>query len=206
MLENYGRPVYQKIFINPLLQWQWFRSIHPNYLTLAACALGMLAGALITFDLPIYAFIALLISGYLDTLDGSLARLRGLHSPQGAALDIVCDRIVEASIVLGLYGLNPLERALPALGMLTSILVCVTSFLVVGMFIEKESHKSFFYSPGLIERCEAFLFFSAMILAPTAFSVWAWAFIGLTFWTGFKRLWDFMQTINFKECETDVSH
>jgi archaetidylinositol phosphate synthase len=95
---------------------------------------------------------ALVLSGFLDTLDGSLAR----H-------------------------LNKTSS------------ICVTTFLVVGIFTKNDSQKSFFYSPGLIERAEAFIVFSLMILLPFTFSVLAWGFIALTFLTAFLRLWQFIK-------------
>jgi hypothetical protein len=77
--------------------------------------------------------------------------------------------------------------------MLGSILICVTSFLVVGIFLENTSQKSFYYSPGLIERAEAFLFFVLMILFSKAFSILAVIFSILVFLTAALRLYQFAQ-------------
>jgi phosphatidylglycerophosphate synthase len=121
-----------------------------------------------------YSFIAVLclaLSGFLDTLDGSIARHTQRASPKGAALDIISDRVVEFVIILSLFLIDPASRALPSLFMLGSVLICITSFLIVGIFTQNESQKSFHYSPGLMERAEAFIFFAAMILFPLAFPV-----------------------------------
>jgi phosphatidylglycerophosphate synthase len=163
------------------------RAIHPNIFTLIALLLGSAILPCLVLNLRITAFIFLLLSGFLDTLDGSLARARGKSSPKGAAFDIISDRIVEVAIVLGLYMVDPTERALPSLLMLGSILICVTSFLIVGVFTENSSSKSFHYSPGLIERAEAFVFFGAMILIPSAFVMLAYLFSALVLLTALIR-------------------
>lgn len=75
--------------------------------------------------------------------------------------------------------------------MLTSILLCVTSFLVVGIFTEKQTEKSFYYSPGLIERGEAFFFFILMILFPSYFVLLSSLFILLVLLTTAIRVVQF---------------
>lgn len=190
MIDSYCRKPYQTICINPVLPF--FRHLHPQTVTLIGCAFGLAVFPLLFFNFPWLAFFALVLSGFLDTLDGSLARYLHLTSPKGAFLDIVCDRAVECSVVLGLFFVHPEVRAIPSILMLVSILLCITTFLVVGIFTENQSKKSFFYSPGLIERAEAFIFFSVMILFPSTFSVTAYLFAGLTIFTALVRLWQFL--------------
>jgi len=101
--------------------------------------------------------------------------------------------MVEFAVILGLFFVDANERALPSLVMLGSILLCITTFLVVGIFVENQSVKSFFYSPGLIERAEAFIFFSIMILFPSTFMVAAYLFSALTFFSAIFRFWEFMK-------------
>jgi archaetidylinositol phosphate synthase len=193
MIEAYFRKNYEKMCIEPLLKTKALERIHPHYLTIAACLTGISVAALLYFEHPFFAFAALAISGFLDTLDGCLARRTSRASSQGAALDILCDRLVEFSIIFGLYLVAPTSRALPTILMLGSILICVTSFLVVGIFQSNTSEKSFFYSPGLIERAEAFLFFSAMILFPIAFTSLAYLFSILVFFTAWFRMIQFIR-------------
>lgn len=69
------------------------------------------------------------------------------------------DRVVEFVVVLALWFVAPQQRGLWCLLMLGSMLLCITSFLVVGIFSENQSQKSFHYSSGLMERAEAFSFF-----------------------------------------------
>ncbi|MBA3237496.1 MAG: CDP-alcohol phosphatidyltransferase family protein [Parachlamydiaceae bacterium] len=192
MIDSYCRHVYQKACVEPIIPF--FRRLSPQTLTLTSCFIGLLVCPLIIFDFPLFAILALLLSGFLDTLDGSLARYLNLVSSKGAALDIVCDRVVEFAVIMGLFFVDANARAFPSLLMLGSILLCITTFLVVGIFTENQSMKSFYYSPGLIERGEAFIFFSIMILFPSTFMVSAYLFSVLTFYTAIFRLWAFMKS------------
>lgn len=191
MIDSYYRQVYQKVCVAPILPF--FNRLSPQTLTLSSCLLGLTVCPLIIFGFPWIAFFGLLLSGFLDTLDGSLARYLNLVSSKGAALDIVCDRIVEFAVIIGLFFVDANARAFPSILMLGSILLCITTFLIVGIFVENQSVKSFFYSPGLIERGEAFLFFSIMILFPSAFFIAAYLFSALTLFTAIFRLWEFMK-------------
>lgn len=157
MLEKVFRDPLQKFCVDPLvLKWKNL-PISPSLLTFLGCMMGIACGVTIAWGEMGAAILLLLTSGYLDMLDGTWARLTGKTSPFGCALDIVSDRIVEAAIVLGLYLAHPEVTPLISLFMLGSILICVTTFLVVGIFSENSTNKSFHYSVGLKSR--GFYFF-----------------------------------------------
>lgn len=196
MIDSHYRNRYQTYLVDPVVRAISRSRIKPSAITAAALLTGAAAGISLALHQQYLAFAALVISGYLDTLDGSLARSQQSASPSGAALDIVSDRCVEASIILGLYAWEPETRGLPCLLMLASVLVCVTTFLVVGIFQNQQSHKSFYYSPGLMERSEAFLFFSVMILFPAMFYEVSLIFSFLVALTGFYRLWEFKKAMD----------
>jgi phosphatidylglycerophosphate synthase len=191
MIDSNYRKIYQKVCVDPILPF--IIRISPQIITLLSCLTGLMAFIFIVLDFPWVAFLALMVSGFLDTLDGSVARYLNVASSKGAALDIVSDRMVEFFVIMGLYFVDPALRAFPSLLMLGSILLCITTFLVVGMFVENKSVKSFFYSPGLIERGEAFIFFSIMILFPSSFISAAYLFSSLTFFTAVFRLYEFIR-------------
>ncbi|MFI5343231.1 MAG: CDP-alcohol phosphatidyltransferase family protein [Chlamydiales bacterium] len=193
MLNTHERFADQYRILIPLLRWPIWQNIHPHAITLAGCLVGIAIWPLLMMHWTGWAIIALLLTGLLDTLDGAVARYLRLTSPQGAALDIFCDRIVEFSILMGLYAVDPATRAIPVLFMLGCILLCITSFLVVGIFSVNEASKGSFYSPGLIERAEAFGFFFLMIFWPTLFKPLAWIFSLLVFLTALIRLWQFFR-------------
>lgn len=206
MLDSQGREVYQKIIADPFAHFLAARGVCPNTITLASLLIGFLGATFLACQWPFLACLTLLCSGFMDTLDGSVARIQGKGSSLGAVLDILSDRVVEACIVIGLFLWNPSQRALPCLLMMGSILICVTSFLVIGVFIENDSQKGFHYSPGLMERTEAFTFFFAMALFPTAFYPMALLFTALLLLTAGIRTFEFArsQGLQFGESGEDL--
>jgi len=192
VIEAYFRPKYQQFFVDPIANWLLsYKVSSPIAVTVVAMIVGILAGVLIAVHQPIVACIFLALSGYCDTLDGTLARISQQTSALGSMLDIVVDRVVEFAVILGLLSVDPALRAFPAMWMLGSILLCMTSFLVVGIFVENQGDKGFHYSVGLMERAEAFIFFGLMILLPAWFVVLAWVFSALVLLTAVRRIYEF---------------
>lgn len=72
--------------------------------------------------------------------------------------------------------------------MLSSVLICVTSFLVAAVLEKTTGNKAFYYSPGLMERAEAFIFFIFMMLLPFTFSVLSIVFVVLVLYTAIVRI------------------
>ena len=192
MVESYIRPLYDKLLINPLAKaLNNFGDYHPLVLTVIGCISGITAAFFVATNFPLTASLLLLLSGYMDSLDGAYARLSQQTSATGAVLDIMSDRVVEFSIVLGLFLYHPQTRGLLAILMLGGMFVCISSFLIVGIFSDNDTYKSFHYSPGIIERPEAFALFIAMILLPQWFTVFASIFTGLILLTAGMRIWQF---------------
>jgi CDP-diacylglycerol--glycerol-3-phosphate 3-phosphatidyltransferase len=74
----------------------------PNHLTFAGLLISMLAGVSFSY-LPLLGGLFTLLTGFLDTLDGSLARATGRSMKFGAFLDSVLDRYTELMIYLGIW-------------------------------------------------------------------------------------------------------
>lgn len=195
MIEPYIRPFYQTILGDPLAKIIG-KSLSPDGVTVLSIVTGILIAPALYFDQQYLAFVLLLLTGLFDTLDGTVARLFGKCSSFGTVLDIIGDRTVETAIILGLFFVSPDDRAFPALLMMGSAFLCVTSFLVVGIFSENDSQKGFYYSPGLMERPEAFCFFGIMILLPESFMVFSFLFSILVFYTAIIRIIEFKKQIN----------
>lgn len=193
MLERLCRDAYEKYLIAPLLKIPAIHRCNPMHITTAACLIGISIAPLLYFGHTTAALLALLISGFLDTLDGSLSRYQNSNCALGAVWDIVCDRAVEFSVIFGLFLIDSENRALCTIGMLGSILLCISSFLVVGIFSEDKADKkkSFYYSPGIIERAEAFLFWIVMITVPKSYILLSWTFVFLVLLTTLIRLCQF---------------
>lgn len=197
MIETYIRPIFQKYCVT-FLAMQLAQTVNPLHITILSAIFGISVPILLKLQHSYLAILMLLVSGYCDTLDGTIARMQSNCTQFGAVLDIICDRIVEFSAIFGLYLIDPINRSLVSMCMLGSILLCITSFLVVGIFIENNSDKSFHYNPGLMERAEAFTFFIAMILLPKYFNLLGTTFIILVLWTAIYRIIEFKDKGNCK--------
>ena len=164
-----------------------------NQITVLGLCLGLGVAFAIINNNTTLAVILLLLSGYCDILDGILARAQGGGSFLGTLMDITFDRLVEVSIVLALGFTYP--NGMPVMMLLlASIVICITVFLVVGIIIHKESHKSFFYAPGLMERTEAYILFILLIIFPQWIIIIGTIGSLLIFTTGVQR---FILTIKY---------
>jgi len=203
MIDSYLRMPFQKILFTPLGRGLTRILPNPFYYTCAALISGILSAYFIVKGLPYVAIIFLGLSGLFDVLDGTVARISMRASPKGAVLDITFDRLVEFSLVLGLYLYASNERAFLSILLLGSILFCVTTFLVVSLFLDEKTEKSFTYHPGLMERTETFFLFALMIVFPSAFSFLGCIFVFLVTLTGGVRLFRFVGFDDPKEAKAD---
>ncbi|WP_440616949.1 CDP-alcohol phosphatidyltransferase family protein [Cysteiniphilum sp. 6C5] len=194
MIESSLRPLFQRVFIQPLMH-MGVRHLPANAITIASLITGFISACFLSAEFNFMAVLLLLVSGYLDILDGSVARIQNNSTHFGTVLDIISDRLVESFIVIALFMRDP-NLAFICLLMMMSMLVCVSSFLLVGIFSEKQSEKSFYYSPGLMERAEAFIFFIAMIIFNQFAMIIGIVFTLLVLWTTGVRVYQFYKQSN----------
>ncbi|MEQ1789119.1 MAG: CDP-alcohol phosphatidyltransferase family protein [Rickettsiales bacterium] len=188
MLETYIRSHFQRVLIDPIAK-VLAQHFSPNQITIFSLITGLFAALCIALGWNLLACGLLLLSGYLDMLDGTVARMTGRSTAFGTMLDIMCDRTVEWAVIMGLYAVEPSTRGWLCLLMLGSVLIVVTSFLVAGIFVKNDGNKSFNYTPSLMERPEAFLFFMLMIFLPAWFVWLAVFFVVLVLYTAALRMW-----------------
>lgn len=167
----------------------------PNQVTVAAFAVGALTGPLIALGYGWPAIAALWFSGFLDTLDGTLARRTGAASPWGTVLDITFDRMVEAAVLVGLAVRFPAAR-LALVWLLAAILFSNVIFLVVGAVSERRGSKSFYYQAGLLERTEGFVLLSLMMALTPYLVPLTYLFVLLETYTGLQRLCEARSLLN----------
>ena len=165
MLDTHARK-YVKPIIELGAKFLLRLKLTPNNVTILALLLGISTSIFLYFDMQIIAVTLLWVSGYLDAVDGAMARRSNSSSSFGTLLDIVSDRIVEVSIVLVL-GLKFVDVRYNLIVLTVCILMSMTIFLTVGALSEKKGVKSFYYQAGVAERSEGFIFFSLMILIPS---------------------------------------
>ncbi|WP_286316657.1 CDP-alcohol phosphatidyltransferase family protein [Romboutsia ilealis] len=165
MLDTHARK-----YVNPIIElgakFLLKLKLTPNNVTILALLLGISTSIFLYFDMQVVAITVLWISGYLDAVDGAMARRSNSSSSFGTLLDIVSDRIVEVSIVLVL-GIKFVDVRYNFIVLTACILMSMTIFLTVGALSEKKGVKSFYYQAGVAERSEGFIFFSLMILFPS---------------------------------------
>ena len=152
MLDTHARK-----YVNPIIElgakFLLRLKLTPNNVTILALLLGISTSIFLYFDMQIIAVTLLWVSGYLDAVDGAMARRSNSSSSFGTLLDIVSDRIVEVSIVLVL-GLKFVDVRYNLIVLTVCILMSMTIFLTVGALSEKKGVKSFYYQAGVAEISE----------------------------------------------------
>lgn len=187
MLDSYARHTVQPA-IEKGAAFLQSAGMSANTVTWIAMLMGVGSGVAFSLGFSIAAVVILWISGYLDAVDGTLARMTK-PSKWGNVLDITFDRVVEAALIIALLLVYP-DAYVPIALNLAAILVTITTFLVTGNVITNSGAKGFHYNPGIMERTEAFVFFSLMMLFPKAVTGLAWLFFVLLLFTIIKHLRD----------------
>lgn len=156
-----------------------------NQVTFIAFLIGASSGIFAYFQMPLIAVAVLWFSGFLDAVDGTIARTKG-STPFGTIMDVTFDRIVEISVIMGL-ALRYSESMIYLLALACSIIITMTIFLTTGIMSSKYSEKSFYYQAGLAERTEGFIMFSLMMLFPGNLSAITAVFTGMILFTVVQR-------------------
>ena len=168
MIDSRYRNIFQPLFDR--LARQLLRvSLSPDQVTWLAFVVGLCAAATIATGRPFIGIALLWLSGLLDVLDGTMARLQNSQSPAGAYLDLILDRLVEAAIIIGFLYWLP-ENTWAAILFFVAVLFNFSTFMVAGSLFPNKGNKSMYYDPGIMERTETFVTFSLMALFP------AWSF------------------------------
>ncbi|KYG58703.1 CDP-alcohol phosphatidyltransferase family protein [Planococcus maritimus] len=185
MLDTYARKHVQPA-VDKTADYLLKKGWTANGVTKTAFAIGLSSGLFIYLGHPMLALVVLWLSGFLDVVDGTMAR-KTKPSPWGTLLDISFDRLVEISVILGLAFRFP-DSMWALLLLSASIIVAMTIFLTVGALSEKQGVKSFYYQAGLAERTEGFILFTLMIALPSYLSVITLLFVAVQIFTIVQRM------------------
>lgn len=185
MLDTYARKYVQPA-VDKTADFLLKKGWSADGVTKTAFVIGLSSGIFIYLEQPALAVIALWLSGFLDVVDGTMAR-KTKPSPWGTLLDISFDRLVEISVILGLAFRFP-ESMWALLLLSASIIVAMTVFLTVGALAEKQGEKSFYYQAGLAERTEGFILFTLMIVFSPYLTAITLFFIAVQIFTIFQRM------------------
>lgn len=123
-------------------------NLKPNHVSLLGLLSSLLAGVFFAFY-PFAGGFLTLLTGLLDTLDGSLARALGQSKKFGAFLDSILDRYTELIIYLGIWCYFYRQEARTPFFSLTILLILFGSLMVSYTRARAE---------GLGERCLVGLF------------------------------------------------
>jgi phosphatidylglycerophosphate synthase len=187
-----------RIKIDPLLDRAARRvaaaGISANAVTLAACVVGLAAGAAIAAQWYWVGLVLMLASRIGDGLDGAVAKIAG-KTDLGGYLDIVLDFLFYGAIPMGFVLADPSANATAGAVLLFSFYVNGASFLAYAAIAEKRKlatevrgPKSLFFTTGLAEASETIVVFCAFCLAPQWFAGIAYGFATLTFYTALSRI------------------
>lgn len=154
MIGKYLRPVVTKV-INPIARGLLNIGVTPNMMTIFGTLLNVtLAIVLIaaTEHLIIGALL-LGLTGFVDLIDGAMARLIGHGTPYGAVLDATLDRIADGAVIGSILWWAITTRPEDTWLLITTIVALVFSEVVSYAKARAESH-GIPVNNGLIERTE----------------------------------------------------
>jgi len=160
--------------------------ISANALTVLGMLVGVCAALLVAAGHAVAGVAVLWLSGTIDAADGTLARLTR-PSALGAILDITLDRVVEIAMILAIASRFP-DAGFELVLLSGIIAIAMSLFLSIGAAVTNRTVKSFYYSPGLGERTEAFICLSLMVLDSARLLLWTWVFIAVIAFTMAQRL------------------
>jgi phosphatidylglycerophosphate synthase len=168
--------------------------VSANMVTLAACALGLLAAAAIAGQWYLAGLALILASRLGDGLDGAVAKISG-KTDLGGYLDIVLDFAVYGAVPVGFVLADPAANAVAGAVLLFAFYVNGASFLAYAAIAEKRKlstavrgPKSLFFTTGLAEASETIVVFCAFCLAPHWFAGIAYTFAAVTLYTALSRI------------------
>lgn len=161
--------------------------LKPTHITIIAALIGIIGAIAFGYDKMILAILLLWISGYLDAVDGAMARKSNQTSPVGTLLDIWLDRVVEISYIVA-FSIKCSDANFSLLLLVCTIVLSMTVFLTSGMLIENKGIKSFHYQTGLMERSEGFIMFTIMMIFYQYMKVLAFIYALLILYTAIQRL------------------
>lgn len=188
MLDTHARK-YVSPFIESGANFFIKLKLSANDVTTLALILGIISSIFLYFDKNVLAVVILWTSGYLDAVDGAIARKTSTSSSFGTVLDVTFDRVVEIGIIL-VIGLKFADTRFSLIVLLASILLSMVIFLTVGAVSEKNGVKSFYYQAGMAERSEGFIMFSLIMLSQNYVNIIINIFSIIILITAFQRIYE----------------
>lgn len=186
MLDTYGRKYLDKYFDNAAA-FLISLKLKPTHVTIMALLTGISASLFYYFDNIIISILLLWFSGFLDAVDGTMARKCKLITKTGTLLDICFDRVVELVFII-IFALKHIDATFALLCLSSTIVLSMSVFLTSGMMLENKGKKSFHYQAGLMERTEGFIMFTIMMTLNSLMKEISFIYAALILFTAVQRL------------------
>lgn len=161
--------------------------LKPTHVTCIALVIGILASLVYYINNILLAIILLWFSGFLDAVDGTMARKMKAITKTGTLLDICFDRVVELIFII-VFALKHHDSTFALLCLTCAIVLSMSVFLTSGMLLENNGKKSFYYQAGLMERTEGFIMFTIMMILNSFLKEMAFIYAALVLFTAIQRL------------------
>ncbi len=165
---SWKREIENKILAkisNNLVNFISFTGVKPIHLTFASLFLALVSSLFFYFSRDYLYFsplagALLLLSGFLDALDGAVARRKKMETKCGAFLDSTFDKIGESAIFIGLIASGLVTPFWGSLSLSSSILISYTRSRAESLGVDLKG-------VGLMERAERIIITSlASFLEP----------------------------------------
>ena len=146
-------------WIQPLARLFIFFKITPNMLSWTSLFFGFLSGVCLAFGHFGFGGAFALVCGFLDSLDGLVARLTGAQSQAGELLDSTIDRYAEAFFLAGLvihYREYTVMQVITIMALIGSYMVSYSSAKAEIMRIEpmkgtmRRAERAFYLTAGAL--------------------------------------------------------
>jgi len=181
MLSRWIRTWYSAL-LRPFLHFMAWLGVTANMLTVVSLFVVTIAGILFAFHETIWGAWILLFGGFLDGIDGELARITGNKSPFGGFLDSICDHCGDFAIYIGLLCLYLQNSATAEI-----ILIFVALFAsVFGSHVRSRAGMLGIDTKtiGVFTRCERiFLLVIGLLIGKVMIALW-----GLAIFNSFSAL------------------
>ena len=138
---------------NPVATFLSKIHLNPNNITFLGIFSGLGAGIFALNGKFLFAGIMIFVNGFLDLMDGALARKLNMKSNRGAFFDSVADRLNEAVVLIGL-GVFFLRTSEEPLLPVTLVLISITGSMMTSYMRARMEGLGTQGSPGFFTRPE----------------------------------------------------
>ena len=200
VVENF-RPFFKKI-LSPIVKLAVKLNLTPFQITIIGLFLGIAAGVCIAREMYWLGLGLLISSGFLDLIDGGVARETNTMTVKGSFLDSTADRITDISLIGGIIVADLVN---PWLG----VIVLGSSLMTSYIRAKADAIQVSLAGVGLVERGERVTFlgflvgFHALLNLSDKFyfqhNLWFWSFALLAILGTFTVLQRFYSVMNHPE-------